>query len=87
MIREEIRKECRLQIPYFYLFKNFRRADEGNLKRYREEELAGRIEVLEKLRGSVRDLEKEKRETLKRYREQVSFPLLLLLVLRVLSSH
>ncbi|GEM08376.1 hypothetical protein Rt10032_c05g2393 [Rhodotorula toruloides] len=35
-----------------------------------EEELAGRIEVLDKLRGTVRDLEREKREATKRYREQ-----------------
>lgn len=39
---------------------------------HREEELAGRIEVLEKLRGSLRELEKEKRDSEKRYREQVS---------------
>ncbi|SCZ98764.1 BZ3500_MvSof-1268-A1-R1_Chr7-1g09264 [Microbotryum saponariae] len=35
-----------------------------------EEELAGRIEVLDKLRASVRELEREKRDALKRYREQ-----------------
>ena len=38
---------------------------------HREEELAGRIEVLDKLRGTVRELEKDKRESTKRYREQV----------------
>ncbi|KAK4057937.1 hypothetical protein OIO90_001156 [Microbotryomycetes sp. JL221] len=35
-----------------------------------EEELAGRIEVLDKLRTQVRELEKERRESTKRYREQ-----------------
>ncbi|GAA6016061.1 hypothetical protein JCM10207_004428 [Rhodosporidiobolus poonsookiae] len=35
-----------------------------------EEELAGRVEVLDKLRATVRDLEREKKETTKRYREQ-----------------
>ncbi|GAA5927802.1 uncharacterized protein JCM15063_005998 [Sporobolomyces koalae] len=35
-----------------------------------EEELAGRIEVLDKLRASVRDLERDKRDASKRYREQ-----------------
>ena len=40
----------------------------------REEELAGRIEVLDKLRSSVRELEREKREGEKRYREQVRVP-------------
>ncbi|GAA6054122.1 hypothetical protein JCM3770_003206 [Rhodotorula araucariae] len=35
-----------------------------------EEELGGRIEVLDKLRGTIRDLEREKREMTKRYREQ-----------------
>lgn len=38
----------------------------------REEELAGRIEVLEKLRASMRELERDKRDAFKRYREQVS---------------
>ncbi|KAL8290077.1 hypothetical protein RQP46_003016 [Phenoliferia psychrophenolica] len=35
-----------------------------------EEELAGRIEVLDKLRSSVRELEREKRDADKRYRDQ-----------------
>jgi hypothetical protein len=43
-------------------------ADGGSCNR--EEELAGRIEVLDKLRTSVRDLEREKRDAAKRYREQ-----------------
>ncbi|BGP47259.1 hypothetical protein JCM10450v2_003111 [Rhodotorula kratochvilovae] len=41
-------------------------ADQGRM----EEELGGRIEVLDKLRGTIRDLEREKREATKRYREQ-----------------
>lgn len=41
------------------------------LQAHREEELAGRIEVLDKLRATVRDLEREKREATKRHREQV----------------
>ncbi|GAA5919438.1 hypothetical protein JCM1841_002390 [Sporobolomyces salmonicolor] len=41
-------------------------AEEGRM----EEELAGRIEVLEKLRATVRELERDKREATKRYREQ-----------------
>jgi hypothetical protein len=40
---------------------------------FREEELAGRIEVLEKLRITVRELEREKRDATKRYREQVHY--------------
>jgi hypothetical protein len=40
----------------------------------REEELAGRIEVLDKLRSSVRELERAKRDAEKRYREQVRPP-------------
>lgn len=55
------------------------RGTQGNVERKltlgllvsREEELAGRIEVLDKLRSSVRELEREKRESEKRYREQV----------------
>ncbi|GAA5883882.1 hypothetical protein JCM16303_007433 [Sporobolomyces ruberrimus] len=47
------------------------REDESRRDQERmEEELVGRIEVLEKLRSSVRDLEKEKKEVTKRYREQ-----------------
>ncbi|GAA5833063.1 hypothetical protein JCM5353_006762 [Sporobolomyces roseus] len=47
------------------------REDEWRKEQMRmEEELAGRIEVLDKLRGTVRELEKEKRESTKRYREQ-----------------
>lgn len=37
-----------------------------------EDELSGRIEVLDKLRATVRELEREKKEATKRYREQVS---------------
>jgi hypothetical protein len=37
-----------------------------------EDELSGRIEVLDKLRANVRELEREKKEATKRYREQVS---------------
>jgi predicted nuclease with TOPRIM domain len=37
-----------------------------------EEEMAARIEVAEKLRTQVRELEKEKRDALRRYNEQVS---------------
>ena len=42
-----------------------------------EDELSGRIEVLDKLRANVRELEREKKEATKRYREQASgdFPL------------
>jgi septal ring factor EnvC (AmiA/AmiB activator) len=36
-----------------------------------EEELAARIEVIEKLRTQVRELEKEKRDIHRRYNEQV----------------
>ncbi len=36
-----------------------------------EEEMAARIEVIEKLRTQVRDLEKEKRDIQRRYNEQV----------------
>ncbi|GAA5889770.1 hypothetical protein JCM5296_002337 [Sporobolomyces johnsonii] len=47
------------------------RADELLVEEGRmEEELAGRIEVLEKLRATVRELERDKREATKRYREQ-----------------
>jgi DNA-binding XRE family transcriptional regulator len=37
-----------------------------------EDEMATRIEVAEKLRQQVRDLEKEKRDVLRRYNEQVT---------------
>ena len=37
-----------------------------------EEELATRIEVVDKLRAQMKELEKEKRDTLRRYNEQVS---------------
>jgi len=37
-----------------------------------EEELSARIEVTEKLRTQVRELEKEKRDLHRRYNEQVS---------------
>jgi predicted nuclease with TOPRIM domain len=37
-----------------------------------EEEMAARIEVAEKLRTQVRELEKEKRDVQRRYNEQVS---------------
>lgn len=33
--------------------------------------MAARLEVIEKLREAVKDLEKEKRDTLRRYNEQV----------------
>jgi len=36
-----------------------------------EEEMAARIEVAEKLRAQVRELEKEKRDLHRRYNEQV----------------
>lgn len=36
-----------------------------------EDELSARIEVVEKLRLQVRDLEKEKRDIHRRYNEQV----------------
>lgn len=36
-----------------------------------EDEMAARIEVIEKLRTQVRDLEKEKRDIQRRYNEQV----------------
>lgn len=42
-------------------------ADQGRA----EDELAARIEVIEKLRSQVRDLEKEKRDIQRRYNEQV----------------
>jgi len=38
-----------------------------------EEEMAARIEVTEKLRGQVRELEREKRDLQRRYNEQVRF--------------
>ncbi|PCH33825.1 hypothetical protein WOLCODRAFT_94269 [Wolfiporia cocos MD-104 SS10] len=41
-------------------------ADQGRM----EEEMAARIEVIEKLRTQVRDLEKEKRDVQRRYNEQ-----------------
>lgn len=37
-----------------------------------EEEMSARIEVAEKLRNQVRELEKEKRDVQRRYNEQVS---------------
>ena len=37
-----------------------------------EEEMAARMEVMEKLRTQVRELEKEKRDIQRRYNEQVS---------------
>lgn len=40
-----------------------------------EEELATRIEVVDKLRVQLKDVEKEKRDTLRRYNEQVRFEL------------
>lgn len=43
-------------------------ADQGRM----EEEMAARIEVAEKLRSQVRELEKEKRDTQRLYNEQVS---------------
>lgn len=42
-------------------------ADQGRM----EEEMAARIEVAEKLRSQVRELEKEKRDIQRRYNEQV----------------
>ena len=42
-------------------------ADQGRM----EEDLAARIEVIDKLRSQVRELEKEKRDTQRRYNEQV----------------
>lgn len=36
-----------------------------------EEELAGKLEIIEKLRTQVKELEKEKRDALRRYNEQV----------------
>lgn len=36
-----------------------------------EEEMAARLEVIEKLREAVKELEKEKRDTIRRYNEQV----------------
>lgn len=44
-------------------------ADQGRM----EEEMAARMEVTEKLRNQVRELEKEKRDLQKRYNEQVSY--------------
>lgn len=38
-----------------------------------EQELAQRIDISEKLRSQVRELEKEKRDLLRRYNEQVSW--------------
>lgn len=38
-----------------------------------EEEMAARIEVSEKLRAQVRELEREKRDLQRRYNEQVRF--------------
>lgn len=38
-----------------------------------EEEMNARIEVAEKLRTQLRDIEKEKRDLQRRYNEQVSF--------------
>ena len=38
-----------------------------------EEEMAARIEVTEKLRAQVRELEREKRDLQRRYNEQVRF--------------
>ena len=43
-------------------------ADQGRM----EEEMVARIEVAEKLRAQVRELEKEKRDVQRRYNEQVS---------------
>lgn len=40
-------------------------------QRRAEDELGARIEVIEKLRSQVRELEKEKREIQRRYNEQV----------------
>lgn len=42
-------------------------ADQGRM----EEDLAARIEVIDKLRNQVRELEKEKRDIHRRYNEQV----------------
>jgi len=42
-------------------------ADQGRA----EDELAARIEVIEKLRSQVRELEREKRDVQRRYNEQV----------------
>lgn len=39
-----------------------------------ESELAQRIDISEKLREQVRELEKEKRDIQRRYNEQVRFP-------------
>jgi len=40
-------------------------------QRRAEDELAARIEVIEKLRSQIRELEKEKRDIQRRYNEQV----------------
>lgn len=45
-------------------------ADQGRM----EDEMAARIEVTEKLRTQVREMEKEKRDIQRRYNEQVSMP-------------
>lgn len=37
-----------------------------------EDEMGARIEVIEKLRSQVKELEKEKRDAIRRYNEQVS---------------
>ena len=47
-------------------------ADQGRM----EEEMAARIEVAEKLRAQVRELEREKRDVQRRYNEQVPHHLL-----------
>lgn len=46
-------------------------ADQGRS----EQELAQRINISENLRSQVRELEKEKRDLLRRYNEQVSYDL------------
>jgi hypothetical protein len=39
-----------------------------------EDEMAGRLEVVEKLRDQIKELEKEKRDAQRRYKEQVGIP-------------
>ncbi|GAA5970673.1 hypothetical protein JCM3765_005263 [Sporobolomyces pararoseus] len=72
-IREKEKEESEEKIRDLERELNDVRERESEIRRDQErmeEELAGRIEVLEKLRASVRELERDKRETLKRYREQ-----------------
>ncbi|GAA6063970.1 hypothetical protein JCM10212_004780 [Sporobolomyces blumeae] len=63
---EKVREEYEAELDEYREREEEWRREQARL----EEELAGRIEVVDKLRSSVRELERDKRDATKRYREQ-----------------